>query len=70
VLFSRVTIYFKFPDGSQKTAAAKVGDNLLDAVISNHLDIDGYGTITRSVCANERLRCSVELAVGTFRWFY
>ena len=38
-----VTIHFKFPDGTRKTAKANVGDNLLDAVLSNNLDIDGYG---------------------------
>jgi len=38
-----VTIHFKFPDGSRKTAKANVGENLLDAVLSNNLDIDGYG---------------------------
>jgi len=39
----RVRIHFKFPDGSRKTAVANVGENLLDAVLSSNLDIDGYG---------------------------
>ena len=43
-----VTVHFKFPDGSRKTAKAKVGENLLDAVMSNNLDIDGYGTVITS----------------------
>jgi len=41
--FCSVTIHFKFPDGSRKTANAKVGENLLDAVLTSNLDIDGYG---------------------------
>jgi len=42
--YCSVTVHFKFADGSKKTAKAKVGENLLDAVLSNNLDIDGYGT--------------------------
>lgn len=40
---SSVTIHFNLPDGQRKTAKAKVGDNLLDTVLQNQLDIDGYG---------------------------
>ena len=42
-LCCRVTIHFRFADGSKKTAKAAVGENLLDAALSNNLDIDGYG---------------------------
>jgi len=49
-----VSIIFKFPDGSRKTAKAKIGENILDAVLQNHLDIDGYGacegTLACSTC--------------------
>lgn len=31
------------PDGEKVTAKAKVGDNLLDVVIENNVDIDGFG---------------------------
>jgi len=31
------------PDGKRKAAKAKLGDSLLDVVLENNLDIDGYG---------------------------
>ena len=31
------------PDGGKCEAKAKVGDNLLDVIIENDVDIDGYG---------------------------
>ena len=34
---------FMAPDGTKMPAKAKVGDNLLDIVIENDLDLDGYG---------------------------
>jgi hypothetical protein len=46
-------IHFKFPDGTKKSANAKVGENLLDTVISNHLDIDGYGMPSCYVSNND-----------------
>jgi urease alpha subunit len=55
-------IHFKFPDGTKKSAAAKVGENILDTVISNHLDIDGYGMLACYVGIDDVLRCSLQLA--------
>lgn len=37
------------PDGKRKPAKAKLGDNLLDVVLENQLDIDGYGLL-RLIC--------------------
>lgn len=49
-----VTINFILPDGKRKEARAKLGDSLLDVVIDNNLDIDGYGacegTLACSTC--------------------
>lgn len=33
------------PDGKRKAAKAKLGDSLLDVVLENNLDIDGYGKL-------------------------
>ena len=43
VYIFRVTVNFVTPDGTKLPAKAKVGDNLLDIVIENDLDIDGFG---------------------------
>lgn len=49
-----VTIHFVMPDGKRKAAKAKLGDSLLDVVLENNLDIDGYGacegTLACSTC--------------------
>ncbi|OBS80296.1 hypothetical protein A6R68_21502 [Neotoma lepida] len=39
----KITVYFKNRDGETLTAKGKVGDSLLDVVIENNLDIDGFG---------------------------
>ena len=39
----RVTLTFMMPGGERCEAKAKVGDNLLDVIIENDVDIDGYG---------------------------
>ena len=38
-----MTVYFKLPSGEKKPAEAKIGDNMLDVVMENNLDIDGFG---------------------------
>jgi hypothetical protein len=43
VLYFRVAVHFTLADGSRHTAHAKVGDNLLDIIIENDIDIDGFG---------------------------
>ena len=43
ILCCRITLHFVLSDGKRKTASAKLGDNLLDVVLENELDIDGYG---------------------------
>ncbi|KAI0224263.1 Adrenodoxin-like protein 2, mitochondrial [Lamellibrachia satsuma] len=49
-----VTVYFNLPSGEKKAAKAKIGDNLLDVIMENNLDIDGFGacegTLACSTC--------------------
>ncbi|KAK7107123.1 adrenodoxin-like [Littorina saxatilis] len=49
-----VTLTFLMPDGERIETPAKVGDNLLDVVIENDVDIDGFGacegTLACSTC--------------------
>ncbi|KAL6071563.1 hypothetical protein STEG23_024534 [Scotinomys teguina] len=50
----KITIYFKNRDGETLKTTGKVGDSLLDVVIENNLDIDGFGacegTLACSTC--------------------
>ncbi|XP_008054749.1 adrenodoxin, mitochondrial [Carlito syrichta] len=50
----KVTVHFINRDGETLTAQGKVGDSLLDVVVENHLDIDGFGacegTLACSTC--------------------
>jgi len=50
----KVSVTFVKPDGSKATAKTKVGENLLDIVIDNDVDIDGFGacegTLACSTC--------------------
>ena len=39
----RVTIHFMMRDGQKRSVQAKVGDNLLDVVVDEEVDIDGFG---------------------------
>ena len=41
----RVTVHFLTGNGERQSAKAKVGDNLLDVIIENEIDIDGFGMI-------------------------
>ncbi|KAL5009769.1 hypothetical protein ScPMuIL_012074 [Solemya velum] len=49
-----VMVYFIQEDGSKLPGKARVGDNLLDVVVENDLDIDGFGacegTLACSTC--------------------
>lgn len=49
-----VPVTFSFADGSQRSVSAKVGSNLLDVVLENDVDIDGFGacegTLACSTC--------------------
>ncbi|XP_074072739.1 adrenodoxin, mitochondrial [Macrotis lagotis] len=49
-----VTIHFINRDGDKLTTQGKVGDTLLDVVVNNNLDIDGFGacegTLACSTC--------------------
>ncbi|XP_048351496.1 adrenodoxin, mitochondrial [Sphaerodactylus townsendi] len=50
----KVTVHFITRDGNKLTAQGKVGDSLLDVVVDNNLDIDGFGacegTLACSTC--------------------
>ncbi|XP_043928656.1 adrenodoxin, mitochondrial [Protopterus annectens] len=50
----KVTVHFINRDNEKLTAVGKIGDSLLDVVINNNLDIDGYGacegTLACSTC--------------------
>ncbi|KAJ6662332.1 hypothetical protein lerEdw1_012496 [Lerista edwardsae] len=50
----KVTVHFVNRDGDKLTAQGKVGDSLLDLVVDNNLDIDGFGacegTLACSTC--------------------
>ena len=51
---TEVSVTFVMPDGAKATAKAKEGENLLDIVIDNDIDIDGFGacegTLACSTC--------------------
>uniref|UniRef100_H0ZLY5 Adrenal ferredoxin n=1 Tax=Taeniopygia guttata TaxID=59729 RepID=H0ZLY5_TAEGU len=50
----KITVHFINRDGDKLTAKGKPGDSLLDVVIDNNLDIDGFGacegTLACSTC--------------------
>lgn len=50
----KITVHFVNRDGETLTAKGKVGDSLLDVVVENNLDIDGFGacegTLACSTC--------------------
>ncbi|XP_023410544.1 adrenodoxin, mitochondrial isoform X2 [Loxodonta africana] len=50
----KVTVHFINRDGETLTAKGEVGDSLLDVVVENNLDIDGFGacegTLACSTC--------------------
>ncbi|XP_062983800.1 adrenodoxin, mitochondrial [Elgaria multicarinata webbii] len=50
----KVTVHFINRDGDKLTAKGKVGDSLLDVVVDNNVDIDGFGacegTLACSTC--------------------
>ncbi|XP_054947713.1 adrenodoxin, mitochondrial-like [Physeter macrocephalus] len=39
----KITVHFINRDGETLTSKGKVGDTLLDVVVENNLDIDGFG---------------------------
>lgn len=50
----RVTVTFIRANGERITTKGKVGDHLLDVVVNNNIDLDGFGacegTLTCSTC--------------------
>ncbi len=51
---AEVSVTFVMADGSKHTAKTKEGENLLDVIIDNEIDIDGFGacegTLACSTC--------------------
>ena len=51
---AKVTVHFKRKNGEIITGTGKVGENLLDVVVNNNLDLDGFGacegTLACSTC--------------------
>ncbi|ELT95390.1 hypothetical protein CAPTEDRAFT_226250 [Capitella teleta] len=49
-----ITIHLHMPDGEKVTTKAKIGDSILDVIVENDIDIDGYGacegTLACSTC--------------------
>ena len=53
MLFFSVELKFCLSNGERKAVKAKIGDNLLDVIIDNDLDISGFGwSIQRPVEGN------------------
>lgn len=50
----RVEVCFIKADGTKVKATGKEGDSLLDVVVNNHIDLEGFGacegTLTCSTC--------------------
>lgn len=44
--FCRVDVTFITPDGTKHKTKGKLGDNLLDVVVNNNVDLDGFGKDT------------------------
>jgi len=42
-LYVRVDVTFVRSNGSKVTTKGKIGDNLLDVVVNNNVDLDGFG---------------------------
>ncbi|BET00706.1 2Fe-2S iron-sulfur cluster Hypothetical protein domain [Nesidiocoris tenuis] len=53
-MFRRYSVTFIRPNGEKVSAKGKEGDSLLDVIVDNDLDFDGYGacegTLTCSTC--------------------
>lgn len=52
--FNRVEVFFIRADGTKIRGTGKVGDSLLDVVVNNSIDLEGFGacegTLTCSTC--------------------
>jgi len=42
-IFCRVDVTFVRGDGTKVKTKGKIGDNLLDVVVNNSIDLDGFG---------------------------
>lgn len=49
VFFCSVMVYFIMFDGSKQIVKIKVGENFLDIIVDNDIDIDGFGQFVKYV---------------------
>lgn len=53
-ILGRIEVFFVKADGSKIRGTGKIGDSLLDVVVNNSIDLDGFGacegTLTCSTC--------------------
>lgn len=53
-IYCRVEVFFVRADGTKIRATGKAGDSLLDVVVNNSIDLEGFGacegTLTCSTC--------------------
>ncbi|KAG8519010.1 Adrenodoxin, mitochondrial [Galemys pyrenaicus] len=60
----QITVHFVNRDGETLTTKGKVGDSLLDVVVENNLDIDGFGNVGDNIVHGlERGLCLLFVAV-------
>lgn len=52
----RIKVTFNKANGDKITAEGKKGDSLLDVIINNNLDFDGYGMIINTKLCNITLK--------------
>ena len=50
-MLHRIDVTFVTNDGKKIPTKGKVGDNFLDVVVNNSLDLDGFGKLTFAPCS-------------------
>lgn len=49
---SRIRVHFNKANGDRISAEGKKGDSLLDVIVNNNLDFDGYGILISHLINN------------------
>ena len=66
-----VTVTFVALDGTKMPAKAKEGDNLLDIIVDNEIDIDGFGACEGTLaCSTSRTPVSNHTQYGYSNYLY
>lgn len=64
----RISVTFVRPNGEKIKATAKEGDTLLDVVVNNHIEIDGFGKRTRPEDRGQNSTdCADRVAIDLYR---